>query len=134
MSAEVSTEKRGSHDSWSPPEGFLPAVDGPPTADEERAKRRAVVENALSPIHNRHSLSENYEKPLSSREGWWRATIKDTPNPGHYESDYFLEELLRRPATYQFKSEGRRHEAQKFNRGATLLPGAYNLRQDMTHR
>ena len=37
--------------SWSPPEGFLPTIVGPPTAGEERAKRRAEVENALSPIH-----------------------------------------------------------------------------------
>ena len=41
--------------SWSPPEGFLPTIVGPPTADEKRAKRRAEVENALSPIHvSRH--------------------------------------------------------------------------------
>ncbi|KAI0239519.1 hypothetical protein LSAT2_009743 [Lamellibrachia satsuma] len=134
MTANVSVEKRGSQGSWSPPEGFIPAVVGPPTADEERAKRRAVVENALSPIHYRHSLSESYEKPKSCREGWWRDTVRETPNPGHYESEHFLEELHRRPATYQFKSEGRKQDAQRYNRGAVLLPGAYNTQQDMSDR
>ena len=36
----------------------MPAVVGPPTADEERAKRRAVVENALSPIHVSRALPQ----------------------------------------------------------------------------
>ncbi len=45
--------------------------------------------------------------------------------PGAYDSKDFVNDLETRPATYQFKNEGRKKDADVQRRGSTLLPGAY---------
>ena len=39
----------------------------------------------------------------------------------------FLSDLEERPATYTFKGEGRRKEADRQRKGTVLLPGAYGV-------
>ncbi|XP_012659444.1 protein STPG4 [Otolemur garnettii] len=58
---------------------------------------------------------ENFEKSIRKpssveREGWWRITLRDTPLPGTYHLNTFIEDSLLNPviATYNFKNEGRR--------------------------
>ncbi|KAK7103224.1 protein STPG4-like isoform X1 [Littorina saxatilis] len=77
------------------------------------------------PWENRKALSENYEEPISGREGWWRTHIRETPKPGSYDHPTFIEEMRVRPNTYRFKSDGRRIDPTPHGKGATLLPGAY---------
>ncbi|KAL8612828.1 hypothetical protein ACOMHN_038083 [Nucella lapillus] len=77
------------------------------------------------PWENRKALSENYEHPVSGREGWWRTFIRETPKPGSYEHLTFIQEMSERPNTYRFKSDGRRVDPHPHGKGAVLLPGAY---------
>lgn len=77
------------------------------------------------PWENRKALSENYEDPVSGREGWWRTHIRETPKPGSYEHPTFIEEMSQRPNTYRFKSDGRKVDPHPHGKGAVLLPGAY---------
>ena len=44
----------------------------------------------------------------------WRTTIKDSPNPGTYDThlNTFIKEIVARPMTYGFKSDGRRRDPQ----------------------
>ena len=77
-------------------------------------------------FQTRPGLSEDYLPPVTQREFWWRATIRETPGPGAYESDQFGCDLIPRPATYGFRSDGRRLDPQWFiGKGQLLLPGAY---------
>ncbi|XP_064601295.1 protein STPG4-like [Liolophura sinensis] len=85
------------------------------------------------PKQERKRLSENYEPPVTAREGWWRKDIKETPLPGSYETDNFLEEIFKKPNTYRFKSDGRRREPGLRNKGSLLLPGAYQ-HEDLAKR
>ncbi|KAK3093562.1 hypothetical protein FSP39_017325, partial [Pinctada imbricata] len=75
----------------------------------------------------RKALGEEYDKPITKREGWWRTYIRETPLPGAYDSKHFLLDLERRPNTYRFKSDGRKLDPHPHGKGATLLPGAYEF-------
>ena len=71
-----------------------------------------------------------YAPPVSGRESWWRTTIKDTPNPGTYDThlNTFIKEINGRSMTYGFKSDGRRRDPQPLEpKGKELLPGAYTV-------
>lgn len=82
----------------------------------------------LAPMQTRSTLSENYEKPRTGREDWWRSTIRETPAPGAYEMHDFLSDLTTRPNTYRFKSDGRKvNPSPQIGRGETLMPGAYEF-------
>lgn len=75
---------------------------------------------------HRRKIVNDYEQPVSGRETWWRSTIKETPSPFRYNIPGFFNELVKRPNTYRFKSDGRRHDPiPQQGRGAYLLPGAY---------
>ncbi len=50
---------------------------------------------------------------------------QETPIPGSYETRNFLADLDERPATYTFKGEGRKKDADTQRKGGVLLPGAY---------
>lgn len=105
----------------------MPRVHQSKTANKENKTK-------VAPIQTRTRLSENYEKPVSGRESWWRQTIKETPVPGSYESGGFLASLANRRDTYSFKSDGRRLDPQpQIGRGQDLLPGAYD-HQDLARR
>ena len=55
---------------------------------------------------------------------------QDTPNPGAYDThlNTFVKEVLARPMTYGFKSDGRRRDPQPLEpKGKDLLPGAYSV-------
>ena len=54
-------------------------------------------------------------------------SFQETPLPGAYESDTFLEHLQKKPNTYRFKSDGRTIDPHPHGKGAKLLPGAYNF-------
>ena len=51
--------------------------------------------------------------------------LQETPVPGAYDNKDFIDEIEVRPATYQFKNEGRKKDADVQRRGSALLPGAY---------
>ncbi|XP_013381507.1 protein STPG4 [Lingula anatina] len=96
------------------------------TTPAKNKKRESILARTKgSPTQLRPSLADNYEVPKSGREGWWRSTIKVTPNPGVYDSKDFLHEVQQRPATYRFKGDGRKLDAHPHGKGAMLLPGAY---------
>jgi len=97
-----------------------------------QTKDRTNVMERETPFKGRKSLKENYEKPVSGREQWWRTHIRETPVPGAYDSRNFLSDLEERPATYTFKGEGRRKEADRQRKGTVLLPGAYEA-QDLVY-
>ncbi|PVD26477.1 hypothetical protein C0Q70_14154 [Pomacea canaliculata] len=78
-------------------------------------------------LYNRKALSEDYELPISGREGWWRSYIRETPRPGSYDSSTFVDDISQRPNTYRFKSDGRKIDPQPHNKGSLLLPGAYDF-------
>ncbi|XP_021349571.1 uncharacterized protein C2orf61-like isoform X1 [Mizuhopecten yessoensis] len=85
------------------------------------------------PWKDRKVLSEDYDGPISGREGWWRTYIRETPLPGSYETEDFLVDLDKRPHTYRFKSDGRKVDPHPHGKGAVLLPGAYEI-QPFTKR
>ena len=85
------------------------------------------AKNTKHPWESRKTLSENYDPPITERETWWRTYIRETPLPGAYESDTFLEHLQKKPNTYRFKSDGRTIDPHPHGKGAKLLPGAYNF-------
>jgi len=59
---------------------------------------------------------------------------KETPLPGRYNMPSFLNEVLRKPNTYRFKSDGRRIEPMpQIGKGEYLLPGAYSF-EDFSSR
>ncbi|XP_038074657.1 protein STPG4-like [Patiria miniata] len=89
--------------------------------------RTSVMERA-TPFKGRTSLRENYEKSVSGRDQWWRVHIRETPVPGAYDSRNFLADIEERPATYTFKGEGRKKDADRQRKGAVLLPGAYEAK------
>ncbi|CAF3196677.1 unnamed protein product [Rotaria socialis] len=87
-------------------------------------------------IPQRQTKLHNYAPPVSDREGWWRITIKDSPNPGTYDThlNTFIKEMISRPMTYGFKSDGRRRDPQPLEpKGKFLLPGAYSV-EDFVER
>ncbi|ELT88702.1 hypothetical protein CAPTEDRAFT_224172 [Capitella teleta] len=99
-----------------------------------KGKKKAKEPIKLCPIQTRPRLSESYDKPVSGRETWWRCTIRETPLPGTYEVDNFIGEMVKRPNTYRFKSDGRKLNPQpQIGTGEYLLPGAYN-HKDLTAR
>ena len=56
--------------------------------------------------------------------------VQDTPSPGAYETHFntFVKEVLARPMTYGFKSDGRKRDPQPLEpKGRDLLPGAYSV-------
>lgn len=62
--------------------------------------------------------------------------IQDTPNPGTYDThlNTFIKEVVARPMTYGFKSDGRRRDPQPLEpKGKELLPGAYSV-EDFVER
>ncbi|CAF1332025.1 unnamed protein product [Rotaria sordida] len=84
----------------------------------------------------RNQKPYNYEPPVSDRESWWRTTIKNTPIPGTYNThlNTFIKEIVARPMTYGFKSDGRRRDPQPLEpKGKELLPGAYSV-EDFVER
>ncbi|KAJ8044767.1 Protein STPG4 [Holothuria leucospilota] len=104
----------------------------PPSLDKNRkgtstpgSKERVNVWKRDTPKKGRKCLSVDYEKEVSGREQWWRKDIRITPVPGSYETETFLKEFEVRPATYAFKNEGRKKDADVIRKGAYLLPGAY---------
>ena len=54
--------------------------------------------------------------------------------PGTYDIEDFLQEDARRPTqlSYNFRSEGRKREVNKFGRGEMLQPGMYNYEDFLT--
>ncbi|CAF0882664.1 unnamed protein product [Rotaria sp. Silwood1] len=93
----------------------------------------AAVNMKITP---RNLKPNNYEPPVSDRESWWRTTIKDTPIPGTYNThlNTFIKEIVARPMTYGFKSDGRRRDPQPLEpKGKELLPGAYSV-EDFVER
>jgi hypothetical protein len=53
----------------------------------------------------------DYELPASNRESWWRCTIKETPSPLKYKTESsFVADIIKKPNTYRFKSDGRKHD------------------------
>ncbi|XP_072031257.1 protein STPG4-like [Amphiura filiformis] len=94
------------------------------SATSQRSERIPIYDRK-TPKKDRTRLSENYDAPASGRESWWRKDIRETPVPGAYESKDFVNDLETRPATYQFKNEGRKKDADVQRRGSALLPGAY---------
>ncbi|XP_033102492.1 protein STPG4-like [Anneissia japonica] len=103
----------------------------PKTPTRPIRKEHVSVYNRPNPKKDRKSLKEDYESHVSGREGWWRATIRETPVPGAYESRDFLADLETMDASCAFKSEGRKRQVQQ-KRGAILLPGAYQ-QHDLTY-
>lgn len=54
--------------------------------------------------------------------------------PGKYNLPNFINDLVKRPNTYRFKSDGRRHEPlPQIGKGEYLLPGAYSY-EDFSQR
>jgi hypothetical protein len=93
-----------------------------------RPKPKAEAEAAAAA--QRKKKPSGYAPPASDRESWWRTTIKDTPNPGTYDThlNTFIKEIVARPMTYGFKSDGRRRDPQPLEpKGKELLPGAYSV-------
>jgi len=64
-----------------------------------------------------------YEPPKTARE-WWRSQLRETPVPGRYEFQDFLQISCKRPVYASFKAEGRQKVRGKLP-GENLLPGAY---------
>ncbi|XP_071832640.1 protein STPG4-like [Apostichopus japonicus] len=94
-------------------------------SSSQSSKERTAVWQRKTPKQGRKCLSVDYAKEVSGREQWWRKDIRVTPVPGAYETETFLKEFEVRPATYTFKSEGRKRAADVIRHGAYLLPGAY---------
>lgn len=70
---------------------------------------------------------QKYDEPNSNRE-WWRSYVKDTPTPGSYKIDDFVEKLRTKHTTYGFRNVGRRPSSASrmfSSSGEVLLPGAY---------
>ncbi|XP_063048232.1 protein STPG4 [Engraulis encrasicolus] len=65
----------------------------------------------------------------AQRGGWWKNTIKDTPNPGTYQIRDFIEEARLKPVrmTYGFRGTGRNGKMIQEPKGDLLLPGAYDF-------
>ena len=62
--------------------------------------------------------------------------IQETPLPHAYETtNYsFLTDIMKKPGTYRFKSDGRKlNPTPQIGKGEALLPGAYDF-EDMTTR
>ena len=76
--------------------------------------------------NRKHNGSQEYfESPITQRE-WWRVMLRETPVPGTYEYQDFLEENNNRPTTIctaSFRAEARKNH--RGNHGEYLLPGAY---------
>ncbi len=52
---------------------------------------------------------------------------KETPSPLRYNLPGFLNEIVKRPNTYRFKSDGRQRDPiPQQGKGSYLLPGAYD--------
>lgn len=85
----------------------------------------------LAPRQERSSLKENYEDPVSGREGWWRVTLRETPLPGSYKVVTFVDDLDKRQNAFSFNAVGRRVDAQLYGRGEMLLPGAYEYEDNI---
>ena len=59
---------------------------------------------------------------------------QETPSPLRYNIPTYLNEFLRRPNTYRFKTDGRKHEpTPQIGKGDFLLPGAYSF-EDFSQR
>jgi hypothetical protein len=105
-----------------------------PTPKTEQQQQYPIRLPPLRPdpkaITKRQQRPSGYAPPASDRESWWRVTIKDTPNPGTYDThlNTFIKEVIARPMTYGFKSDGRRRDPQPLEpKGKELLPGAYSV-------
>lgn len=100
------------------------AMSAPPGS----RRTRFNVLNAKSHAHpweNRADLSDDYERPITDREAWWRCQIRTTPIPGSYHSKDFLHDLQQKKNTYRFKSDGRKLPSDPAGHGEMLLPGGY---------
>merc|ERR1712066_146744 len=72
-----------------------------------------------------NSVQNFFEPPVSKRE-WWRVYLHETPVPGTYEYQDFLQHSSKKPLYASFKAEGRGKKAE-INSGGCLLPGAYEF-------
>lgn len=100
----------------------------PPTVRRHRKVKAFNVLNAKTHSHpweNRADLSDDYDRPVTDREAWWRCQIRTTPIPGSYQSKDFLHELGKKTNTYRFKSDGRKLPSDHAGKGDLLLPGGY---------
>ncbi|XP_071789846.1 protein STPG4-like [Asterias amurensis] len=109
-----------------------PATVRPVKTRLKTTKDKTGVMERETKFKGRKSLKDNYEKPVSGRDQWWRAHIRETPIPGSYATRNFLADLDERPATYAFKGEGRKKDADTQRKGTVLLPGAYEA-HDMVY-
>ncbi|CAF1234026.1 unnamed protein product [Rotaria magnacalcarata] len=127
-----SRDSEGGHESASKP---TTATTGKRRAGSRRASFRPDL-TVSARATNRINRAYTYVAPASGRESWWRVTIKDTPNPGRYDThlNTFVKEVLARPMTYGFKSDGRRRDPQPLEpKGKDLLPGAYSVEDFVEH-
>lgn len=79
----------------------------------------------------RPEFKDDFLPPETGRE-WWRANIKNTPNPGYYEyNDQHKKKLLtKNKLTSEFKAPGRNKRAIGINQssGEAALPGCYEIK------
>ena len=130
-----------------------PEIVSKPTTATTTKRKTTSRQPSFRPdltVHPRTAVRRDktfvYGAPASDRESWWRVTIKvrtsrsigtfsssplqDTPNPGTYDThlNTFIKEVVARPMTYGFKSDGRRRDPQPLEpKGKDLLPGAYSV-------
>ncbi|XP_071162674.1 protein STPG4-like isoform X1 [Mytilus edulis] len=103
------------------------------STEDTTTSRTDQHKNEPRPISTKHqwegrkALGEGYDPPITERETWWRTYIRETPLPGAYETDSFLDNLRKKQNTYRFKSDGRAIDPHPHGKGAQLLPGAYNF-------
>ncbi|CAF0848008.1 unnamed protein product [Didymodactylos carnosus] len=97
------------------------------TRSKTDIKRRDL---SINPKAHRFDKAYHYVPPASSRESWWRSTIKESPNPGSYDThlNTFIKDIVQRPNTYGFKSDGRKRDPRPLDpKGQYLMPGAYRF-------
>ncbi|CAG5114713.1 unnamed protein product, partial [Candidula unifasciata] len=95
---------------------------------EQPKRRRAFSLQRKSCVHpwaNREDPSDAYELPASQREIWWRKEVKVTPIPGAYDEIDFIQELVKKPNTYNFKALSRNQCKGHAGTGTYLMPGSY---------
>ncbi|XP_042565464.1 protein STPG4 [Clupea harengus] len=90
-----------------------------------RDKHVATLKDTDKTTDKGHEKQDQY----AQRGGWWKDTIKDTPNPGTYHIRDFIEEATLNPVrqTYGFRGTGRNVQTIRGRKGDMLLPGAYDF-------
>jgi len=59
---------------------------------------------------------------------------KETPLPGRYNLQTFVHDIIKKPNSFSFKSDGRRRDPPpQMRKGEYLLPGAYSY-EDLSQR